>query len=394
MPDTLAFVTPELIQWARRRLNLSPAAAAAKVRTVSAAQITAWESREGHPTFRQAITLAAKLNVPFGFLFLSEPPSLDIPLPDLRTVTGEPVGEPSPEFLDLTYDVLRKQQWFREYQESINADPLPFIGRYSLDADPEDIASDMATVLGLDDQARKEASTWEEFLRRFIRKAEAAGVLVLRSGVVENNNRRKLSVEEFRGFAVSDDLAPLVFINGQDAKAAQIFTLAHELAHLWVGQSGISNPNYLTEPGQQANSIDRLCDKVAAELLVPKADFLLRWDERHSVQANLQTLATHYRVSKITVLRRALETERLSMEEFRQAYAELMEEQRPPGGGEGGNFFYTLLARNSSTLTAILVAAAAEGAVSERDAARLLNIKIKTVESVRKHISEQGIPGA
>lgn len=129
MPDTLAFVTPELIEWARRRLNLSPDAVAAKVRTVSAAQITAWEARQGHPTFRQAITLAARLNVPFGFLFLSEPPALDIPLPDLRTVTGEPLGEPSPEFIDLIYDVLRKQQWFRDYQESTKADSLPSIGR-------------------------------------------------------------------------------------------------------------------------------------------------------------------------------------------------------------------------------------------------------------------------
>jgi Zn-dependent peptidase ImmA (M78 family) len=309
-------------------------------------------------------------------------------------VTGEPLGEPSPEFIDLIYDVLRKQQWFRDYQESTKADSLPFIGRYSLDADPDEIARDMATVLGLSEQTRREASTWEEFLRRFIRKAEAAGILVLRSGVVENNNRRKLSVEEFRGFAVSDDLAPLVFLNGQDAKAAQIFTLAHELAHLWVGESGISNPNYLTEPGQQPNNIDRLCDKVAAELLVPKADFLLRWDDRQSVPANLQTLATHYRVSRVTVLRRALETQRLSIEEFRQAYAELAEEQRPPRGGEGGNFFFTLLARNSSTLTATLIAAAAEGVVPERDAARLLNIKIRTVESVRKHLSEEGIPGA
>ena len=396
MPQTLAFVTPKLIEWARRRYNLSPAAAAAKinVRSISAERISAWEAADSHPTFPQARNLAAKLHVPFGFLFLSEPPSLAIPLPDLRTVTGEPLAEPSPDFVDLTYDVLRKQGWFREYRESIGAEPLPFIGRFSLGADPKEIAADMATVLRVDARMRNEATSWEEFLRRFIRQAEAAGVLVIRSGVVEMNNTRPVSVEEFRGFAISDHLAPLVFVNGQDAKAAQIFTLAHELAHLWVGESGISNPNFQAAPGEQVNQIDRLCDKTAVELLVPEADFLLRWNEDETIKDNLEDLAHHYRVSAITILRRALETTSVTRSEFGQTYTEITEEPQPPRRGEGGNFYYNLLARNSTTFTATVVTAVAAGQVTEHDAARLLNVRVRTLGSIRKHLSERGIFGA
>ncbi len=380
-----AFITPELIKWARERNNLSPDIAAQKIN----AKFTAWEKGDERPTLRQAQQLAQKLYVPFGFLFLSEPPSEDIPLPDLRT-TRASLGPPSPDFLDLLYDVLRKQQWYREYQEDEGAEPIPFIGRFALTDSVEAIASNIVSTLGINTAMRQECRNWEGFLREFIRRAEQARILVLRSGIVENNTHRKLDVQEFRGFAISDDLAPLIFINGRDWKAAQIFTLAHELAHLWIGESGISNPNYLRRPSQQENDIDRKCDQIAAEVLVPNSDFQVRWQDDGDVTRNLDRLAPHYRVSKFVVLRRAYEKQKLaSGEEYRAYYHDLMAGVKPKGTDGGGDFYSTLLARNSNALTLTLLAAAAEGRISDRDASRLLNVKIKTVEGIRKQL----IPG-
>ena len=131
----------------------------------------------------------------------------------------------------------------------------------------------MSAVLSIE-QIRRTSHTWDEFLRELTRSAEATGILVMRSGIVGGNTRRKLSVNEFRGFVISDDLAPLVFINGRDSKAAQIFTLVHELVHVWIDRSGISNPDPKDVPAELRNTVETFCNSVAAEVLVPHADFL------------------------------------------------------------------------------------------------------------------------
>ncbi len=227
---TEALITPQLIEWARERCGLDKDTVAGKLK-IKPDKLEAWERGKEHPTFRQAQSLAHKLHVPFGYLFLSKPLVEKLPLPDLRTVVGTPPRLPSPDFSDLLNDVLRKQQWYREYQEREGARPVQFIDRFDLSSSPGIIATDIRRILDISDKVREKSKNWEQFLWEFIRRAENAGVLVLRSGIVGNNTLRKLNVEEFRGFAISDELAPVVFINAQDAKAAQIFTLAHELAH-------------------------------------------------------------------------------------------------------------------------------------------------------------------
>lgn len=384
--STQAFINHRVLKWARERRDITEAAVAKRLGT-SPSKVRSWEAEDGeaHPTLRQAQNIAGILNVPLGYLFLSEPPSLTTELPDLRTVSGDPVQNPSPELLDQLYDVLRKQSWYREYRESQLVEPLPFVARFSIDDTPEAIALGIAASLGIDDEMRRQSVSWQAFLTAFVRKAEAAGILVFRSGIVESNTHRPLSVKEFRGFAIADDLAPAVFINAKDAKVAQTFTLAHELAHLWIGESGVSNPNYAIRADEQPNQIDRLCDKVATEVLVPEADFLNRWSDSADTDSKIRTLSAHYRVSRFVVLRRAYETGEIGQAEFQVLYDEFLDDYHEPSG-EGGNFYNLFLARNSSTLTHTLLNAAAEGQIAQLDAARLLNVRVETLQKARKEL--------
>ena len=145
--------------------------------------------------------------------------------------------------------------WYRDEALVNGEPPLHFVGSLNLATPPAEAADHLRQQLGFSVQARRDCPTWTEALRLFISRAEQAGVMVMVSGVVMNNNNRQLDPQEFRGFALADPLAPLVFINGADSKAAQMFTLAHELAHLWLGQSALSDVQAARSAGARRRDV-------------------------------------------------------------------------------------------------------------------------------------------
>jgi len=383
-----ALITPTVLRWARERSHLTADLLAEKAH-IKPEQLCAWELGEARPTFRQARNLAQKLHVPFGYLFLSSPPKEKVPLPDLRTVRDEESKTLSVDFHDLLNDVLRKQQWYRDYIKDEVSEKLPFIGSFSKNSSVDEVAFDICSTLEIDEKLRRASYNWEDFLKKFIARAEAARILVLRSGVVGNNGHRKLAVNEFRGFVISDDVAPLIFLNGRDAKAAQIFTLAHELAHLWIGESGISNMDIGKAALNQNQQVELFCNRVAAEILVPRAVFTDNWKTGQSVDDNVSRLVQQFRVSSIVILRRAFDLKRINREEFFEYYeAEIKkyavrEDRRPSGGGD---FYATLGSRNSKRLISTIVSAALEGRLLYREAARMLGVKVKTIQGIATEI--------
>ena len=181
-------------------------------------------------------------------------------------------------------------------------------------------------------------------------------------------------------------MVKVIFINGKDAKTAQIFTIAHELAHLWMGQTGVSNPDYLNQLSAPLNIIERIANQVAAETLLPSDEFLNAWDNQQEKQDNIETLARSYRISQFVVLRRAFDNEKLSEAEYYEYYNSLVGERHRSSGASGGNFYRSLLARNSRTITTTLLVACAEGRVSQKEAASLLNVKVKSMPSIQREI--------
>jgi transcriptional regulator with XRE-family HTH domain len=262
----VAYVSPATIQWAIKRAGTNPTELASRIKTVKAEQIKAWESGESLPTFSQAEILADRLRIPLAVFFMRQPPKLDIPVPDLRTIGNNQARTFSLDFIDVLNDALVKQEWYREYLEESKAPRLPFVGKFKPNGNFVAVAADMAATLGVNDELRAECATWESFLSCFVRQAEGLRVMVMRGGVVQHDTSRGLDAKEFRGFVISDDLAPLVFINSKDAKAAQTFTLAHELAHIWIGKSGISNNVERAQPNLPRPSVNSRLNYLSRKL--------------------------------------------------------------------------------------------------------------------------------
>lgn len=243
---TRAPVSPALLTWARERAGLEPADLLHRF-----PKLDAWEAGEALPTLKQLDAFARAVHVPVGYLFLPVPPDEPLPIPDFRTVEGRAVRRASPNLLDTLYACQERQGWYREFALTTRQPAAAFVGSAGLDERPEAVAAEIARTLGFDLDARAACRTWEEALRLFVAQADRAGVLVMVSGVVLSNNRRPLDVEEFRGFALADPLAPLVFVNGADSKSGQMFTLAHELAHLWLGSSAVSDAGAAPQRGHR-----------------------------------------------------------------------------------------------------------------------------------------------
>ena len=358
---------PELLRWARERAGFDLAALAKRF-----PQLPAWERGDARPTLKQLEKFAKATYAPIGFLFLPEPPVEHVPIPDFRTVGNRHVERPSPDLLDTLYICQQRQEWYRDFARSEREDPLSFVGSVALTTNVEVAATRIRTALSFDVEERREIPTWADALRQFIGQADALGVLVMVSGVVGNNNRRKLDSDEFRGFALADDLAPLVFINGADSKSAQMFTLAHELAHIWLGQSALSDVGPASSP---SNDVEIWCNRVAAELLVPLAALRQEYDGRAALHDETKRLARHFKVSTLVVLRRIHDAGGLTREQMWQAYEEELDRLGAIEKGSGGDFYLTLGARASKRFARALVVSTLEGQTSATEAFRMLGLK-------------------
>lgn len=373
-----------MFRWARERAGFSQ-----EDLLPSFKNLQKWEDDTDQelPTLKELRRFARKVKVGLGYLFLPEPPAEPIPIDDFRTVGGKGMTRPTPNLLDTIYACQRRQSWYQQYVLAEDGAELEFIGSASLSDNPVDVATRMRELLGFDMSVRDDCKTWEEAFGLLIDRAEEAGVLVMVSGIVGSSTSRQLDVNEFRGFALSDRLAPLVFINGRDAKAAQIFTLAHELAHLWLGQTALSNFEFNLRSGHKAEEV--WCNKVAAEFLVPLAVLREATSPDEALGEALPRLARAFKVSQLVILRRLLDAEIINRESFYEAWEEEYGAARTSKQG-GGNFYGTTLRRVGRRFARAVVFSALVGKTNYQQALRLLNVrKPETIRELGRKLQEE-----
>ena len=379
---------PEVLRWARKRVDYQTAELAGKI-GVKLGQVKEWE-KTGKISIAQINRLSHETYTPLGLLYLSEPPEdLDqLPIPDFRSGDSRLRQHPSPNLLETVHTMQRRQAWMREELLQDGVEPISFVGSASLEQQHNAVATAMKKHLGLAKNWAAQEPTWEHALRHLRNIVEEAGILIMFNGVVGNNTYRKLDREEFQGFALVDDYAPLIFVNGADYRAAQMFTLSHELAHIFVGAAGVSKFKQLR---QTENATEKFCDQVAAEFLVPSEDLRVLLSDASNLTEQYRKVAGHFKVSTIVAARRMLDVDLINLNDFSTFYnsnswkrKEIANQNK---GGSGGNFWNTQNVRIGHPFGAAIGRAVGEGRLFYREAYHLTGLKGKTFDKFMSKVS-------
>lgn len=360
-------IQPSVLDWAIERSGQEPTAFARFA-------VDRWREGSRQPTFRQLEDFARTARTPFGMLLLHEPPDINLPLPDFRTVRDGTVDQPSTDLLDTIHAVQRRQLWFRDYLLELGHEPLSFVGSLTTATPVVQAAEQIRESLGYGIEQRR-GGDWTATRTLLADLTESLGILVMIGGYAGADTNRTLDPDEFRGFSIADDIAPVVFVNGRDTKAAQLFTLVHEVAHVWVGRSGIDRP----EPGARDQPVlERWCNAVAAEVLVPRQVLLATFDADIDLEPQLPRLANVFRASGLVILSQLHDVGALAWDEYVEARnagraraLAALEESRDDRS-TGGDWYLNLPIIVSRRLLAAVLADTAAGATSTTDAMHLI----------------------
>lgn len=363
-------VAPSLLKWAVERAGWDDETTQRR-----APKLDVWISGEERPTLKQLEKFAHATHTPFGLLFLPEPPDEPVPIPDMRTIGNAAVPRPSADLLDTIYICQARQDWYRDYARDQGVPDLPFVGSATVDTPVVQAAQMIRSEIDFNLTDRATFANSEEALRQLIDRIEDIGVLVMVNGIVGGDTHRALAPEEFRGFALSDPYAPLIFVNGADTKAAQIFTLIHELAHIWLGGSALSDAAMASRDGVAE---ELWCNRVAAEVLVPLS--ALRGDyQGEPTPQEISRLARRYKVSTLVILKRLFDAKYLNWDDYQQLYSDerdaVIAHAKNRRGESGGNYYNTQPLRLSRHFARAVIASTYEGGTSFREAFQLLGTR-------------------
>ncbi|MFQ5973808.1 MAG: ImmA/IrrE family metallo-endopeptidase [Alphaproteobacteria bacterium] len=301
-----AHINHTILGWARKDAGFEIAEAAEKAglsntkHDTAAERLEAWEKGDGEPTWTQLTSLARVYRRPIITFYLDKPPAAGPDLPDFRTLADVPRGRLSLNLATLVRRVRATQLELIDFlTEPDGAVPeVQFVGSFQISDDVSPLIEDMRVNLNAPFELQVGLSDRDVLFQELRKRAEQAGVYVLLLGNL-GSHHSDISLDEFRGFALTDRVAPVVVINRHDAKSAHTFTLMHELAHVWLGASGISNATATSDKEADAD-IERFCNTVASEFLLPTELVEEAWeqDRGEDIAMAVRAVADRFNVSR------------------------------------------------------------------------------------------------
>lgn len=370
-------IEPDIINWILQKLQLE------NVNSSIFDILNKWKSGEKEPTFNQIETISKKANIPLGYFFLQTPPKEDCKIVEYRTIDSVDLQNPSRNLLDTVDIMINRQEWMREYLIANGYDKREFVGKFKNSDNHIGITNNMREVLNLDinwyDKSSSPIDSYKILRKRF----EEVGILVMMNGVVGQNNRRLLGIKEFRAFTLVDEYAPLIFINTQDSDAGKLFSLLHEAAHIWLGVNSFYNDQYGFTI--KVNTLERLCNAIVAEILVPSNVFLGLWNKKNNKYSEqIEEIAKFFKCSRSVIARKALAFKFITNIQYANIIDESIKQydlrlkQKKDEKSGGGNYYNTMGSRIDHRFLIAVSNSAKEGKTQYTEAYHLTNTNRST----------------
>jgi len=387
-----ALVNPVLLTWARESINMGIEEAAEKLH-VQPERLRAWEAGDRRPTVRQAREMARVYRRPLATFYLPKPPAeLGFSVPhDFRRLPHDEPRELSPELVSEIRRIRYLRDAAVELADETPDQPKLFVGQMRLDEPVEEVGRRVVALLGLPLGARRDWRTEYDALNGWRDAIEQQGVLVMHLNGVE--------VREVRGIAIAESVFPLIAVNGKDSPNGRVFTLLHEFLHLMVGATGLSNLRISRRPRTQDQRLERFCNYVAGEALVPRQDLL----EHPSVRAVkgsvdwsddvIELLARQFGVSREVIARRLLILGRTSEEFYRQKRQQYGRERARRGEAPGGPvpMARRIIRAIGQPFARLAVDAYYREAISSSQLAELLGARLKHLPAVAEVLAGHSV---
>ncbi len=385
----MSAIQPKVLTWARETAGMSLDDAARALGLTDARgrtgvqRLEAMELGADEPTRPLLLKMAKTYRRPLLVFYLAEPPKTGDRGQDFRTLPGH--EKFNPELDALVRDIKARQGLIRSMLEDDKAEALPFVSSATMELPAPKLAARMAERLNFSLELYRVAKTRDEAFTYLRETIEASGVYVLLLGNL-GSYHTNIPVEVFRGFALADDIAPLIVINDQDSRTAWSFTALHELAHLWLGQTGISGAD-------SENTIERYCNDVAGEFLLPATELRqLAPFLKLSVAAiaeHIEPFAQAHRVSRAMIAYKLYRAGMIGKttwgaldQRFKDEYLQFKqhEAERNKKAEGGPNYYIVRRHRVGPALLGLVRRSLDEGTITYTKASTVLGVKPRSVE--------------
>ena len=378
MPTVNVNIQPAIISWALSQTSEE------KLGTKLVENIKHWLDGTKSPTFNQIEDFSKKSHIPLGYFFLQTPPVEQISLLEYRTLESIELANPSRDLMDTIHEMEEVQDWMVNYRKEWNYDTISVVGSLKGITDINVIADTIRNDLGLTVEWYKECMNSSDAFNKVRGLLEECGIIVMMNGIVGINTHRALDVNEFRAFAMVSEWAPLIFINGADSAGGRLFSLFHEIVHLWLGENDLYNDRRYSANG--IKPIEVTCNAVTGELMVPKTAFLENWNNNTNddTHEKIKELARMFRCSGSVIARRALDNKKINQNVYNKVIADAIEAyiQAKKEKSSGGDYYRVARSKLDGVFVRALCESVNSGRTSFTEAYRLTNTTSKTFSEV------------